>query len=54
MKHVWFRVAALGTQPSFLPAAYKRAEQASVMADAANAFLVAVVKDQKARSDLRV
>src|SRR5947209_6542521 len=48
MKHVWFRVAAMGTAALLLTAAYKRAEQASVMADAANAFLVSLFADQKA------
>jgi hypothetical protein len=50
MKHVWFRVAALGTAALLLTAAYKRAEQASVMADAANAFLATLWSDQKAKA----
>jgi hypothetical protein len=49
MKHVWFRVAALGVAGILLTAAYKRAEQASVMADAANAFLNSLFADQKAK-----
>ncbi|HZL55549.1 MAG TPA: DUF3500 domain-containing protein, partial [Bryobacteraceae bacterium] len=50
MKHVWFRVAALGVAGILLTAAYKRAEQASVMADAANAFLNSLFADQKAKA----
>lgn len=48
MKHVWFRVAALGAAALLLTAAYKRTEQSSVMADAANAFLNSLWSDQKA------
>jgi len=48
MKHVWFRVAVLGAAAILLTAAYKRTEQASVMADAANAFLNSLWADQKA------
>jgi hypothetical protein len=48
MKHVWLRAAALGAAALLLTAAYKRAEQASVMADAANAFLNSLWTDQKA------
>lgn len=49
MKHVWLRVAALGVAGILLTAAYKRAEQSSVMADAANAFLNSLWADQKAK-----
>ncbi len=48
MKHVWFRVAALSAAALLLTAAYKRTEQATVMADAANAFLSSLWADQKA------
>jgi hypothetical protein len=50
MKHVWFRVAALGVAAILLTAAYKRAETSSVMADAANAFLNSLFADQKAKA----
>src|SRR5215472_4881214 len=50
MKHVWLRVAALGVAGILLTAAYKRAEQSSVMADAANAFLNSLWADQKAKA----
>src|SRR4051812_13241031 len=48
MKLAWFRVAAIGTAAVLLTAAYKRAEQSSVMADAANAFLNSLWTEQKA------
>ncbi|MES1258230.1 MAG: DUF3500 domain-containing protein [Acidobacteriota bacterium] len=48
MKHVWFRITALSAAALLLTAAYKRTEQASVMADAANAFLSSLWTDQKA------
>ena len=47
MKHLWLRAAALGTAALLLTAAYKRAEQASVMADAANNFLATLWTDRK-------
>lgn len=50
MKHLWLRAAALGTAALLLTAAYKRAEQASVMADAANNFLATLWTDQKAKA----
>jgi len=49
MKHVWIRVAALGVASILLMAAYKRAEQSSVMANAAQAFLNSLWTDQKAK-----
>jgi hypothetical protein len=48
MKHVWVRVAALGAAALFLTAAYKRADQSTVMADAAQHFLDSLWSDQKA------
>ncbi len=50
MKPVWYRMAALGAAAILLTAAYKRAEQSSVMADAANAFLSSLWSDQKAKA----
>jgi hypothetical protein len=50
MKHVWFRVAALAVGAILLTAAYKRAEQSSVMADAAQALLNSLWADQKAKA----
>ena len=48
MKQVWLRVAAVLAAALLLTAAYKRAEQASVMTDAANTFLNSLWNDQKA------
>ena len=48
MKPAWLRVAAILCAALLLTAAYKRAEQPSVMADAANAFLNSLWNDQKA------
>ncbi|MDP9169584.1 MAG: DUF3500 domain-containing protein [Acidobacteriota bacterium] len=50
MKQAWFRVAALGVASILLTAAYRRAEQSSVMADAAQAFLNSLWSDQKAKA----
>src|SRR4051794_3474502 len=50
MKNVWIRVAALGIAAVLLTAAYRRQEQSSVMADAANAFLNSLWTDQKAKA----
>jgi len=50
MKHVWLRVAALGVASILLTAAYRRAEQSSVMADAAQHFLDSLWPDQKAKA----
>jgi hypothetical protein len=50
MKHAWFRVAALGLAGMLLTAAYRRAEQSSVMADAAQNFLNSLWADQKAKA----
>lgn len=50
MKRVWFRVAALALAAVLLTAAYRRAEQSSVMSDAANAFLSSLWTDQKAKA----
>jgi hypothetical protein len=47
MKHVWIRAAALGVGAIMLMAAYKRAEQSAVMANAAQAFLNSLFTDQK-------
>jgi hypothetical protein len=47
MKHVWIRAAALGVAGVLLLTAYKRAEQSSVMASAAQAFLNSLWADQK-------
>lgn len=47
MKHVWLRVGALGAAALLLTAAYKRADQSSIMADTANAFLNSLWTDQK-------
>jgi len=49
MKHVWIRVGAVSVAAVLLMAAYKRAEQSSVMASAANAFLNSLWTDQKAQ-----
>jgi hypothetical protein len=49
MKSVWIRVAALGVAAIMLMAAYKRADQSTVMADAAQAFLNSLWADQKAQ-----
>src|SRR4051812_26746008 len=48
MKQVWLRVVAVLALAFLLTAAYKRAEQSSAMADAANNFLNALWPDQKA------
>lgn len=48
MKQVWLRVSAVLAVALLLTAAYKRAEQNSVMADAANHFLESLWNDQKA------
>jgi hypothetical protein len=48
MKQVWLRVTAVFAAALLLTAAYKRAEQASVMTDAANTFLSSLWNDQKA------
>lgn len=48
MKQVWLRVVAVFAAALLLTAAYKRAEQSSVMTDAANAFLSSLWNDQKA------
>ncbi|MCU1326725.1 MAG: hypothetical protein JWN34_2095 [Bryobacterales bacterium] len=48
MKLSWLRVGAILGAALLLTAAYKRAEQASVMSDAANAFLNSLWADQKA------
>jgi len=50
MKPVWIRLAALGLATILLTAAYKRAEQSSVMADAAQHFLDSLWADQKAKA----
>jgi len=50
MKSAWIRAAAVGTAGLLLIAANKRAEPASVMADAANAFLNSLWPDQKAKA----
>ena len=50
MKPVWVRLAALGLATILLTAAYKRAEQSSVMADAAQHFLDSLWADQKAKA----
>ena len=50
MKPVWYRAVALGAAAVLLTAAYKRAEQSSVMADTANAFLASLWTDQKAKA----
>src|SRR5271165_2620006 len=50
MKHLWIRVAALGVAAILLTAAYKRADQSSVMADAAQHFLDSLWADQKAKA----
>ncbi|HVW87662.1 MAG TPA: DUF3500 domain-containing protein [Bryobacteraceae bacterium] len=50
MKHLWVRVAALGVAAILLTAAYRRTEQSSVMADAAQAFLNSLWSDQKAKA----
>jgi hypothetical protein len=49
MKHVWIRVAAVSVAAVLLMAAYKRADQSSVMANAAQAFLNSLWPDQKAQ-----
>src|SRR5436305_14973797 len=49
MKSAWIRAAAVGAAGLLLIAAYKRAEPASVMADAANAFQNSLWPDQKAK-----
>lgn len=48
MKSQWLRVAAILGAALLLTAAYKRAEQPAVMAEAANAFLNSLWSDQKA------
>lgn len=53
MKHVWIRAAALSVAAILLTAAYRRAEQSSVMADAAQAFLNSLWSDQKAKVTYR-
>ncbi len=53
MKHVWIRAAALSVAAILLTAAYRRAEQTSVMADAAQAFLNSLWSDQKAKVTYR-
>lgn len=50
MKHVWVRAAALGAAAILLTAAFKRAEQSTVMADAAQHFLDSLWADQKAKA----
>src|SRR4051812_25762718 len=49
MKPAWYRAAYVGIGAVLLIAAYKRPEPASVMADAANAFLNSLWPDQKAK-----
>jgi hypothetical protein len=49
MKHVWIRAAALGVAAILLTAAYRRSEESSVMANAAQAFLNSLWGDQKAK-----
>jgi hypothetical protein len=49
MKQVWIRAAALCVAAFLLTAAYKRAEESSVMANAAQAFLNSLWGDQKAK-----
>src|SRR5579884_52711 len=50
MRLMWIRLAALGLATILLGAAYKRAEQSSVMANAAQAFLNSLWSDQKAKA----
>ncbi len=49
MKQVWIRAAALSLAAILLMAAYKRADETSVMANAAQAFLNSLWADQKAK-----
>ena len=54
MKHAWIRMAALGVASILLIAAYKRTEQSSVMADAAQHFLEFPVARPKGQSYIQV